>query len=101
MPELSDEKIERSRRNLRSILNSIATADQTTLAQSIGKDASTIAQMKEEGRIDEIALLLAALDLKVVATTTRCLDGKTLETLLYGHRKWIESVSQPEKPSWD
>lgn len=77
----------------------MATADQTALAQSIGKDVSAIAQMKEDGHINEIALFLAVLDLKVVASATRCLDRKTLETLLYGHRKWIESVSQPDKPN--
>lgn len=101
MPELAEETIERSRRNLNSILNSIAATDEARLAQSIGKDAAAIAQMKEDGRIEEIALFLAALDLKVVAATTRCVDNKTLETLLYGHRKWIESVSHPDEPSWD
>lgn len=93
----SDETIERSHKNLNSILNSIAASDEIKLAQSIGKDASTIAKMQADGRLEEIALLLAALNLKVVSATTRCLDSKTLETLLYGHRKWIESVSQPDK----
>lgn len=101
MSALSDEVITQSRKNLNSILNSIASADQTRLAEAMGKDESTIAKMKEDGRIDEIALLLAALNLKVVATATRCLDKKTLETLLHGHRKWVESISQPEQPVWE
>lgn len=101
MSPLSAELDARSRKNLDSILKSIAAVDQKIVAEPLGKDESTIAKMKEDGRIEQFALILAVLDLKVVATNVRCVDTKTLEILVHGHRKWVESISQPEHAAGD
>lgn len=81
--------------NLNSILRALAAIEQSAVHTAIGDGTVAVFEMKQDGRIEEFALILAALKLKVVAEDMRCVDMKTLEVLLHGHRKWVESISQP------
>lgn len=95
MTTFSAETRERARKNLDAILEAWMTVDQSAIGPALGKNSSDSSATTLEARIEEFALLLAMLSLKVVAVEMRCVDVKTLEMLLDGHRKWVESLSLP------
>lgn len=54
-------------------------------------DEATISRMKPE-KFQQFSEILAVLDLKIVPREMKVFDEKTVEVLLYGHRKWMELV---------
>lgn len=100
MPTLSPTPETTSRKNSAAILRRLASVGQVEVAKALGVDESTVSRMKERD-IDRFATMLTKLGLKVVNTEYRCVDPKTLETLLHGHRMWVASIESHEQLTWD
>lgn len=98
---LSDEQIARARKNLSEILKAAAVVGQESLGAAIGKDSTTVSKMFSDGRMEQLATLLAAMGLKVVHEKYRCIDPNTLAALLHGHRQWLGSIESPDQLTWD
>lgn len=82
------------------------------VCQALGVSKSTVSRYqnerthgKDEGSIDNdvawVAAFLAALGCNAVPVELKCADPKTLETLIYGHRQWINSIQHPDELMWD
>lgn len=101
MPALSPDQVARARKNFAAILRAIAATGQEPVGAAISKDGSTISKMSTDGRLEDFAAILAACGLKVVAVELRCYDPKTIDTLLHGHRQWINSIEHHEQLTWE
>lgn len=100
-PSLSQDEIERSRKNFAAILKGFSSVGQVHVAKAIGKHESTISKMISDGDLERFAQILAKIGLKVVGTEYRCVDPKTMETILHGHRMWVASIESHEQLLWD
>lgn len=91
---------ERARKNETLLLQRLASVGQTQLAAAIGVSESTVSRFKD-GEFAKIAKLLAALGVKCVSSEYRCVDPKTMDTLLHGHKQWVNSISDHNELMWD
>ena len=73
MTELSPNQLDLSRKIERLILHALAEHGQSAIAAAIGTSESTISRLKD-GNLEAFSKVLAALDLKVVPTTSRSID---------------------------
>jgi hypothetical protein len=100
MDVLSPTPDARSRKNIAFILNRLATVGLERAGEAIGKDNTTISRMKEKA-LPELAMLLAALGLKVIPVGYRCVDADTYKTM---KRLAIERLQEEDDGSrleWD
>lgn len=99
MSELSDEQRERSRKNYSMIVQRLASVGNKPVAEAINKDESTVSRMKPE-TFQQLADILAVLDLKVVPKDMRCFKQSDVEFFMYGSKKWHERL-QSADDLWD
>lgn len=66
------------------------------LANSLQIDPAKLS-LEWDGDFRRFAMLLVMMNFKLVPRGLHCLDTKTLETLLHGHRKWLESIAAAQK----
>lgn len=88
----SEEIIERTQKMLASIAEAISGCDREALAQSLQLQPTQLT-FAWDGEFRRFAMLLVMMNFKLVPRGLHCLDTKTLETLLHGHRKWLESIA--------
>lgn len=96
----SEEIIERTQKMLASVAKSVRGYDTAALAQALQLDPAKLS-LEWEGDFRRFAMLLVMMNFKLVPRALHCLDTKTLETLLHGHRKWLESISAAQKQEAD
>lgn len=99
-PSLSPDQAAQARKNAYLIMQRLASVGNAPVALAVGCDESTISRMKPE-KFQELATILAVLDLKVVPKGMKCFDEKTVEVLLYGHQQWVQSIESPQQLEWD
>lgn len=99
MNKLSETQEERARKNNTIILQRLASVGNKPVAHALGCDESTISRMRAE-KIQELATMLAVLDLKVVPVDMRCFKQSDVEFFMYGSKKWHERL-QSADDLWD
>lgn len=92
----SEEIVERTQKMLASISKSMSSYDTAVLAHSLQIDPAKLS-LEWDGDFRRFAMLLVMMNFKLVPRGLHCLDTKTLETLLHGHRKWLESITAAQK----
>lgn len=92
----SEELIERTQKMLATVAKAMNGCEPTTLAQTLQIEPAKLS-LDWEGDLRRFAMLLVMLNFKLVPRGLHCLDTKTLETLLHGHRKWLESIAAAPK----
>ena len=104
MAALSPEADERARKNLAAIFQALSTLGQTNYAKVLEVSEPTVSRMKEK-EFPEVAKQVAALKLKVVPETFRCVDPAYLAGLEHFAKCWLEHITangpQKEPLSWD
>ena len=100
MPQLSQEQAASARKIERVILQSLASAGQKPVADAIGVDESTITRLKE-GKLTQLAQLLAVLGLKVVPSEMKCFDPATVGMLLELARARLNNIDRADELAWD
>ncbi len=100
MSTLSHQPAALARKNRAVVMQALARAGQKAVALAIGKDLSTVSRW-QGAPMEEMVMILAALDLKVVPITMRCFDEKTVEALLHGHRQWLASIEHPSQLAFE
>lgn len=80
MATVSLSPIERARKNVQIILQSLAATGQSELAKAMAVHESTVSRMKDGG-IDTFGAALAHLGLKVVPVGVECFDPTYVEAL--------------------
>lgn len=91
---------DRARKNLKTILQALATVGQGPAADAIGVSESTISRMKD-GDLDRLAQLLAVLGLKVVPETVKCYEPKFIESIFQLAKQRMSQVESASELSWD
>lgn len=92
----AEEIVEYTQKMLRSIAQAMVNCDIAALAQSLGTDPAKLS-LEWDGEFRRFVMLLVMMNFKLVPRGLHCLDTKTLETLLHGHRKWLESIAATHK----
>ena len=82
MLKVSDSIAQSARKNEAAILCALGHITQKRVAELIGVHESTVSTMKD-GRIQDIASLLSALNLRVVTEDAVLMDPKELESITY------------------
>lgn len=80
MPAVSLPPVERARKNEQLILQALASTGQSTVANAMGLNESTVSRMKD-GAITQAAALLAHCGLKVVPVGAQCFDPEYVAAL--------------------
>jgi len=82
-----------ARTNLSRIVNGMATHGRKGVADIYEKDVSTIAKWLENGQFERMAMVLAALGLKVVPSDWECLDMAQVNALLTLNRAYVINLT--------
>lgn len=94
-------KAERARKNEHLILQRLSSVGQATVATAVGIDESTISRMKGDGKISQLAEILAELGLKVVPESLRTFDPKDVDVLLHQAKRWMEHIGSADQLGLD
>lgn len=81
------------------ILRGLASVGQSTVAQRLNIDESTVSRLKAE-RLHQLAELLAVLGLKVVPQHMQCYDPAHIEHLQYFARRGMDMPGEPPVLDW-
>lgn len=73
----------RAIKNEQAILARLGSVGQARLAEAIGVDESTIPQWKSNGRLKQIADVLAGLGLKAVPETHKCVNAEKFTHVMF------------------
>lgn len=107
MTPASDQCAAQSRKNLRAILQGLASIGQGTVAAALSVHESTISRMKEpqkDGRksqLEELAILLATCGLKAVPAAFRCYEPRTIEAILILAREKLNRLGSVTELEWE
>jgi hypothetical protein len=80
MATVSPQIVERSRKNVTTILKSLSSTGQTVAASFMGVSESTVSRMKDQ-ELEKLSDLLAACGLKVVPESMQCFPAEHVEAL--------------------
>lgn len=79
-----DEQVRsRARKNHQAILNRLMSHGQRTVASRLNVDESTISKMKGDGRLEQLADLLAVLELKAVDIRKTCYSPQEIAAMKF------------------
>lgn len=92
---------ERARKNEQAVLHRLSSVGQATVAEAVRVDESTISRMKSDGKIQQFALILAELGLKVVPETMRVFDPKDIDALLHLAKRRMDQIVSAEELGLD
>lgn len=95
-PSLSPDQKERARKSFVILMHRLASVGNAPVALAVGCDEATISRMKSE-KFEQLAQILAVLDLKIVPTGMRCFDPKDIDTLLHQAKRWMEHVGSSDQ----
>jgi len=98
---LSEIQLERARKNHSAILTGLARVGQNTVATALDVDESKISKMKSGGDLQQLATLIAALDLKLVPAASRCFNPKEIETILWQAQQYLARIGSVDQLQWD
>ncbi len=99
MAALSPTPDENARKIASAIFQGLSRVGQNQAAQALGVSDSTITRMKDD--VPKWAGLLSALGLKVVPTSMRCYEEKTLSAILELAHQRMEQIKTPSQLAWD
>ena len=94
-------KPERTRKNERTILKSLASLGQARLADLMGVSESLISKQKSEGQLAKTAEMLAHLGLKVVPDRMQCFDPEYVEHLRALAQLGLRQPSADQVMEWE
>lgn len=77
----SGKAAERARKNLASIFTGLSSVGQVNVAAALGISESAVSKMKED-ELSKAATVIAVCGLKIVPETFKCVEPRTMETLL-------------------
>lgn len=100
MIEVSADWQERSRKNERRVLRSLAETGQCVAASRMGVHESTVSRMKD-GDIERFCNLLAAVGLKVVPTSHKCVNQEEAQALGFLFAKAMKQYDNPIELLWE
>lgn len=80
MAAVSMPPLERSRKNVSTILHALAATGQADVARAMGVSESTVSRLKD-GTLDQLGALLAHVGLKVVPAGMQCFDPSYVDAL--------------------
>lgn len=101
MLALSEQEMERSRKNHSVILKSLISVGQVHVAEAIGMHESTLSKMIGEGHLERFSHILAKLGLKVVPQEYKCYDAKSIDALLTLAKERMAQLETPEQLSFE
>ena len=94
MSEVSAGPAERARKTVQSVLQRLQEPGTgVAVAAAMGCSESTVSRIKTE-RLEEVALFLACLGLKVVPAEFKCVDPAAYEFLTKTHEKLMRLAPQ-------
>lgn len=86
----------RAEKNLTIIEARAAEAGQSAMAAAINVDVSTVSRMFADGKVKQLAGLLAALDLKVVHADHYCVPKHELDQIVALYTRSLARVKRAE-----
>lgn len=95
----SAEKVETSRKTVQVVLQGLAGASASAVAEAVAVSESTISRFKSE-HLPTVAAILAELELKVVPTQYRCYEPSYIEALERLAREQLNAAKVPPQLEW-
>lgn len=100
MTEVSAGWQERSRKNERRVLRSLAETGQCVAASRMGVHESTVSRMKD-GDIERFCNLLAAVGPKVVPTAHKCVNPERAQAMGFLFTEAMKQFQNPADLLWE